>query len=40
MTLLRNPDSFLGKLVRKVGKSFMEKIIKMAEDGQKAKENS
>lgn len=37
LTLVRNPDSFLGKLIRKVGKSFMEKMLDLAEKGEAKK---
>ena len=33
LKLVKDPNSFLGKLIRKTGKSFMEKIIAMAEKG-------
>ena len=31
--LVRNPESFLGKLVRKTGEAYTEKIIALAEKG-------
>ena len=40
LALVKNPDSFLGKLIRKVGKSFLDKMLNMAEEGQMGKKKS
>ena len=34
IALVKNPDSFLGGLVRKVGQKFLNKMIQMAEEGE------
>jgi hypothetical protein len=31
LNLVRNPDSFLGALIRKTGKAYADKIIALAE---------
>ena len=38
LKLVKDPNSFLGKLIRKTGKTFMEKIVAMAEKGSEEKE--
>jgi ABC-type multidrug transport system fused ATPase/permease subunit len=35
LNLVENPNTFLGKLIRKTGKAFEEKIIAMAKKGLK-----
>ena len=37
MKLVKDPNSFLGKLIRKTGESFMEKIVALAEKGVEGK---
>ena len=38
LKLVKDENSFLGKLIRKTGKTFMEKIVAMAEKGSEEKE--
>ena len=37
LKLVKDPNSFLGKLIRKTGESFMEKIVALAEKGVEGK---
>jgi len=32
LNLVKNPDTFLGRLIRKTGKQYTDKIIRMAEN--------
>lgn len=39
LNLVKDPNSFLGKIIRKVGKGFLNKMISLAESGAAEKEN-